>query len=285
VDAPTLGITPTISITYPPPSTTLLNGKVQVAGTVTGSVDTGVQVNNVRAYIYNGQFLTPPISIDSTTSTLNAQATTLDGLTATASVSVMASAGDPGATLTTGASVGYAPLPVRLNLASTNAQAIQTVVVDFGDGTAAYNGSTLGYIPLHTYAQPGMYAAIATITFTSGPPQTAVARIIAISLADQRTSVCSGYAYFRAQLIAGQISNASRALTGSLSTRLTPFLQALNSGGTLSTTAAQLGMLATGTFTLDTADIVAVRDVSGQVIGYPIHFVKDVNGIWRLDSM
>ncbi|HEY2394837.1 MAG TPA: PKD domain-containing protein [Rudaea sp.] len=285
MDAPTLGVTPTIAITYPPPSTTLLNGKVQVAGTVTGSVDTGVQVNNVRAYIYNGQFLTPPISIDSTTSTLNAQATTLDGLTATANVSVMASTGDPGATLATGASVGYAPLPVRLNLASTSAQSIQTVVVDFGDGTALYNGSGLGYVPLHTYAQPGIYVATATITFTSGPPQTAVTRIIAIALTEQRNSICSAYAYFRAQLIAGQVSNATRALTGTLSTRLTPFLQALNSGGSLSTTAAQLGMLATGTFTLDTADIVAVRDVSGQVIGYPVHFVKDVNGIWRLDSM
>lgn len=33
------------------------------------------------------------------------------------------------------------------------------------------------------------------------------------------------------------------------------------------------------------ADVVAVREVSGDVRGYPIHFVRDIDGVWRIDAM
>jgi hypothetical protein len=284
VVAPTLGIAPTVSISYPPSSTTLVGGTVQVAGTVTGPVDTGVVVNGIRAYVFNGQFLTPPFNVDTSTTSLDAQATTLDGLTATASVGVMSVAGAPVTTLTTANAIGFSPLPLRFDLRSNVAQTVQSVHVDYGDSTS-FDGTVLGYLPTHTYSSPGVYTAIATITFASGPPQTASTMAIALSLPEQRNALCTVYSHLRAQLAANHVSNATQALMGDLSTRLTPFFQALSANNEITGVAAQLGTLAAGTIGLDSADIVAVRDVSGQLLGYPVHFARGSDGVWRIDSM
>jgi hypothetical protein len=284
VNAPTLGIAPTVSITYPAPSSTLTGGMVQVSGTVSGPPDTGVAVNGIRAYVNNGQFMTPPFVVDASTTSITAQATTLDGLTATASNAVMSVPGTPATTLTTGTPVGFSPLPLRFNLTTNVAQTVQTVSVDYGD-TTSYNGTALGDLPIHTYVQPGVYVVNATITFTSGPPQTASTMVIAMALTEQRNDICSVYAYLRAQMAADQVSSATQTMMGDLSIRLTPFFQALSTNNEIAGVAAQLGTLAAGTIGLDSADIVAVRDVGGQLLGYPVHFAKGSDGVWRIDSM
>jgi len=241
-------------------------------------------VNGIRAYVNNSQFATPPFVVDTSTSSLTAQATTIDGLTATASNTVMSVPGAPATTLTTGTPVGFSPLPLQFNLMTNVAQTIQTVSVDYEDSTS-YNGTTLGNLPIHTYSLPGVYVANATITFTSGPQQTASAMVIAIALLEQRDDLCSAYAYLRAQMAANQVVKATQTMTGDLSTRLTPFFQAMATNNEIAGVAAQLGTLAAGTIGLDAADLLAIRDVSGQLLGYPVHFVRDSNGVWRINQM
>lgn|GEM_PF-525112 len=284
VTAPTFGVTPTISITNPSPPITLIGGLTQVSGTVSGPVDTGVVVNGVRAYVNNGQFLTPLMSVDPSTTTLVATATTVDGLSATATNTVSSVPGVPATTFTTGTPIGFAALPVQFRLATNVAQTVQSVSVTFGDGNN-YNGSSLGYLPVHTYATPGLYIANATITFTSGSPQNASAMVMALALSEQRNNLCSVYAYLRAQMVANNVSNATHALMGDLSVRLTPFFQALSTNSEIASVAAQLGSLAAGSIGLNAADIMAVRDVGNQVLGYPVHFARDANGVWRIDGM
>ena len=284
VNAPTLGVTPTVAITAPASASTLVGGLVQVSGTVSGPPDTGVMVNGVRAYVNNGQFLTPPFSLDTSATSLTATATTIDGLTATATRSVMSVAGAPSTTFTTSTPIGFSPLPFQFNLTTNVAQTLQSVSVDYGD-TTTYSGTVLGALPIHTYNTQGLYTVNATITFTSGPPQTASAMVMAMTVAEQRNNLCSLYAYMRAQMAANQVANAVQVFSGDAATKFQPFFQAMNTNNELVGVASQLGTLAAGTIGLDSSDLLTVRDVSGQLLGYPVHFVRDANGVWRINAM
>lgn len=284
VSPPALGVTPTISITFPASGATLTGGLVQVAGTVAGPVNTGVSVNGTRAYVVNGTFVTPPIQLEDIQTSIEAQATTMDGLIANASVSITVGAGSPSTTLTSDAPVGFAALPVKFQVRTTTTQAVTGITVDFGDGSPVFTGSSAGYLPKHSYVSPGTYVATATVTFASGPPEMASTRVIALSFPSHRSTVCSVYAHLRAQLSAAQPATAGIALMGELNSRLQPFYQAVGAAR-LPALAAAMGTIANGTFGLDTADLVTVREVGGQLNGYPLHVARDRNGVWRIDSM
>ncbi|MBX3700299.1 MAG: hypothetical protein KF903_04790 [Dokdonella sp.] len=281
---PTLGITPAIAITWPTAGTVLPAGKVQVVGTVTGSINTGVSVAGTRAYVNNGVFVTPEITLDSTVTSLAATATTMDGLTASANVSVTASTTEPDASLSTATPVGFSPLPVQFHLGVKTGLTLQSVAVDFdGNGSTDYTGTTVGDLPIFSYPVPGAYTATASLTFTGHAPVTVKHRVMVVALAEQRTAICSTYAHLRARLGAQDVTGAGYALMGDLKSRLTPLFTAL--GTRMPTVAANLGILADGTIGFDAADIIAVRDLTSEVRGYPVHFARDANGVWRIDSM
>lgn len=283
-DAPTLGIAPTVAITHPAPGAVLPAGRVQIAGTVSGSINTGVSVGGIRAYVQDGVFLTPEFTLDEAATGLEVQATTLDGLTTQAGVAISVSAADVQARLAPDAPVGFAPLPVRFELTLADGLELAAVSVDFdGDGVPDHVGTSAGYLPLYTYEQPGIYAATATITLDDNQQRSASFRVIALDFADQRSQVCAVYAHLRARLAAQDADGARQALMGALRARLGPFFDAL--GTDMPTVAAQLGVLADGLIGLDAADIVSVREVDGQLRAYPVHFARGADGVWRIDSM
>jgi len=281
---PTLGITPTIAITWPTAGTVLPAGKVQIMGTVTGSINTGVAVAGTRAYVHNGVFVTPELTLDSTVTALTATATTMDGLTASANVAVTASTTEADASLSTATPVGFTPLPVQFHLGVKSGLTLQSVAVDFdGNGSTDYTGTAAGDLPLFTYPAPGAYTATANVTFTGHAPVTVKYRVMVVELAEQRTAICSTYAHLRARLSAQDAGGAGYALMGDLKSRLMPLFTAL--GTRMPGVATNLGTLADGLIGFDAADVIAVRDLTSEVRGYPVHFARDANGVWRIDSM
>jgi hypothetical protein len=108
-------------------------------------------------------------------------------------------------------------------------------------------------------------------------------RVIALALTEQRTAICSTYAHLRARLTAQDGTGAGYALMGALKARLSPLFSAL--GNRMPSVATNLGTLADGLIGFDSADITAVRDLTSEVRGYPVHFARDANGVWRIDSM
>jgi hypothetical protein len=156
------------------------------------------------------------------------------------------------------------------------------VSVDYTtDGSPDYSGP--GSIPLTTYANAGIYTATADITLSDATHLIVSRRVIALDLAEQRAAVCSVYANLRAGLAAQDASGAARSLTGPLYTKLLALFTAL--GSRMPTVGAGLGTLADGTIGLDGADVIAVREVLNTVRGYPVHFTRDANGVWRIDAM
>ena len=53
-------------------------------------------------------------------------------------------------------------------------------------------------------------------------------------------------------------------------------------GNRMPSVAANLGTIADGVIG-GAVDIIAVRDISGDVRGHPIHFAREAKGVWRID--
>lgn len=284
VPPPVLGATPTVTITWPISGSVLPGGKVQIVGTVTGPVNTGVTIGGIRAYVRGGVFVTPELTFEPSLTNLTATATTMDGLSASANVAVTVSTVAADATLATGTPVGYAPLPAKFRLSMKSGPTLQSVFIDFdGNSVVDYTGTAVGDLPVFTYPTPGAYTATATLTFSDHVPVTATYRVIVLSLPEQRTAICATYAHLRSRLLAQDAAGAGFALMGGLKTRLMPLFIAL--GARMPGVAANLGILADGLIGLDSADIIAVRDLTDEVRGYPVHFARDAKGVWRVDSM
>jgi len=281
VNAPVGGVTPTVSITSPTGGT-LPKGRVQVVGTVSGAPNVGVVVNGQRAYVFNGTFMTSEMTLDLSQTSLVAEATTPDGLSASATRTVSVSTTEPDITLSADGEVGFAPLPVGFSVGVKPGLTVQSLSIDFQtDGTSDYMGP--GPIPITTYGTPGIYTAMVTVTLSDNSTRIAVYKVIALDLAEYRADICSVYANLRARLAAQDANGAARSLIGQLHTKLLSLFNAL--GAEMPAVSAGLGTLADGILGLDTADVVAVKEVSGTVRGYPVHFVRDGRGVWRIDAM
>ena len=276
---PTLGTTPTITITAPASGATLAAGTVQVSGTVTGSTDTGVSVNGVRAYINNGHFLTKPFTLQSGSNTLTATATSIDGLTATATESVSQSSSS-GVTLSASVDAGFSPASVVFSAGVPASIITQSLTIDFGDGSPPYTGTSA---PSHAYTAAGIYTAQLTLTDNHSVQYTSQRLVAILSTPELRRTLCSVYALVRTRLAAGDAPGALNAFHvkqqqkyGTLFTKL---------GANMPTAATRLGTVANGIVGINDAELILVLDQSGQVNGYPLHLSPDISGVWRIDAM
>jgi hypothetical protein len=190
---PTLGTTPTITIASPASGPTLASSKVQVSGTFTGPTDTGVNVNGVRAYLYDGHFLTKPFTLQSGSNTLTATATTIDGLTASASETVSQGT-DSGVVLSVSADASFSPTTLTYSIAVPTAIIRQSISLDYGDGSPPYTGT--GALS-HAYAAPGVYVAQLTLTDTNNVQYTTQHSVAILSTPELRRTLCSVYALVR----------------------------------------------------------------------------------------
>lgn len=280
---PTTGVTPVVTITWPTPGAVLPGGRVQIAGTVTGPVNTGVSADGLVGFVHNGTFLTPEITLESAATSLSIQATTMDGLTASDSVTFTVGPA-ASARLRADASLGYAPLPVQYTLTTSSSIAVQSVDIDFDtDGTVDYNASSTADLPMFTYEQPGVHTATATLSLDDSSQIVLTHRIMVLDFAEQRATICSVYAHLRQRMAAEDVTGAEQALSSEFAARLLPLLNAL--GQDLPTVAAKLGTMANGMIGLNFANIITVREVGGDLHGHPVRFVRDAQGVWRITSM
>lgn len=284
VDAPTPGQPPVLTITSPAAGSTQ-SGRIQIKGTVVGPINTGVTVDGVRAYVHNGVFISHPVLLTSASSsvTLTAKATTIDGLMTTASRTFELALPPPVA-LETSTIAGFVPFPVQYVFTNSPGIAVTSVAIDFeSDGTIDHTSASIEGIPVKTYTTPGHYIATSTVTLANQSQIVTRREVVALSVGDQRASICAAYGYLRSRLAAQDIPGAGKVFAPSLRDRLIPAFQA--TGNRLPQVAEKLGTIADGIIGLDTAEITAVKQTNTGLRGFPISFGKDENGVWRINSM
>ncbi|PZQ10473.1 MAG: hypothetical protein DI564_15915 [Rhodanobacter denitrificans] len=278
-----------VTVTSPVATSTVNGRSVDVVGTFEGPVNTGITVNGVVAATANGRFLAVAVPVEPGANTLDVVATTMTGATATASVSVQASA-DP-ALIAIEANdqvgqVGFGPFQAVYHMNLDNLPSsvtVSNVRLDLnGDGIWEHEGATLDGAPnAYTFPHPGLYRARLDVNHGGF---VADRYILVRDRIAQRSMLCDIYGYLRDRLAAQDLIGAADVFHPDRRTEYVALLSAL--GAQMPTFAQQLGTVVDGQFSGGMADLTLVRDQSDETrTGYPLRLMQGSDGVWRILEM
>jgi hypothetical protein len=279
-----------VAITSPGLGATTGNSSVDVVGTYTGPINTGITVNGVAGYAVNGQFVVPNVPLTAGSNTLNVTATILSGTTATNTGSITQGGAASAVTIQANHPADYAPASITFTYgigALPSGNPIQTVTINFtGTGSPSFTGNSLTGAPsTYTYASPGLYTATLSVQDTQGNIFTGTTTIAIQDLAVQRGMLCDVYWYLKDRLNAQDAANAANAFQQTVRSNYQSLFTAF---GTHMPTAAQsLGVIVSGMLGQGFADMLIVRDDTGVQTraGFPLRMTQGADGVWRISEM
>lgn len=271
-----------VKIEDPATGARVAGGRVLMSGHLLGPSNTGVAINGVLAHVAGERFIAE-VPVSTGANQLTAVATSPNGLTATDSITINV---EPGAA-TAGAfeitpAVGVAPVLVRLRPATDTPWLYLNVDFDGNgttDGRATYPEQSIDF----TYTVLGIYRAAVTATDFAGR---AVNQTVLVVVHDAKqtddffTGLWSG---MNAALVRGDVSAALAFLSDGAKPVYTPVFEALLPH--MREIVASQSALARVAVTENVAEYAVVRPDRGEKRAYLIYFLRDGNGVWRLDSL
>lgn len=278
-----------VVIVSPTAGATISDSTIDVAGTFSGPVNTGITVNNIAGYTVNGHFLVPGVALNPGGNTLMIEATTLPGATATTSISVTQGGSPSPVILRSDRSIGYAPVVLNFNYdvgPLPDHATVQSIAVNFkGSGTDDYSGPPGAASMQYIYSQPGIYSARLTVTDSKLRTYIAYRQVLIQDLDAQRGMLCDVYGYLRTRLLAKDAAGAGNAFQPVQRTGYVDFFTKLGMG--MPAAAQQLGVIVAGELGLGFADLLLVRDDAAAKIrsGFPLRLTQGTDGVWRISEM
>jgi YVTN family beta-propeller protein len=274
-----------LAITYPPDGASLDGDRTLVTGTIASETadlsKVDITVNGVRAYVYGNEWAVNDVPLVAGANIINAvaEAEGYDN-TVAEQITVNATGGSKPITLVTSARSGLAPLEAYFFVASPIANSITGYSIDFeGDGIVDYTGATFDDIS-HIYTAEGLYYPSVTVTDGTGNTYTDRLAIAVLPLADMKTIFERKWNEMRDALLNGDIEGALELFA--YATR-DQYQQTFTELGT------ELGSIMSSfegfklyTIYEGVAEGGLLRTESGGVYSYPITFIRDENGIWRI---
>lgn len=280
--------TGTLNVTIATSGTTS-DAAVDVTGTFTGPVNTGIAVNGVAGFTAGGKFVVPNVPLVAGSNTLNVTATIIPGTTVTASGSITQSGTATPITVATDRTLGYAPFTETFNyLIGTLAgnATISSVAIDFrGIGSNDYNGTLTGAPASYAYSTPGLYLAQFQFTDSNSVDYTIHRAVLVQDIAVQRGMLCDVYGYLQDRLNAQDATGASNVFQPADRTTWLNYFTAL--GSNMPTAAAQLGVIVNGVLSPDFVDLLLVQDnlTTQTRSGFPLRMTQSGDGVWRISEM
>ncbi|TAH45391.1 MAG: hypothetical protein EYC71_06595 [Gammaproteobacteria bacterium] len=281
----------TLSVTFDPSlqNSTTPEAYIDVTGTFHGPINTGITINGVVAQTANGQFLAPNVRLTPGFNTLEAIATTLPGLTATASIGLSRSGPEPALSLSAVQSIGMAPTLMHFNVelgTTLIGQAFQSIRID-ADGDGAFDHSAGSIDQLNrtfAFGDPGLYKALIQVTTTGGDVHTASEWLLIRNMAAERGAFCDIYGYLKARLQESDAAAASRAYASGVRPDYLDSFSAL--GTDLPNLVPELGTIVSGFAGPSYTEMLIMRDNENQTrSGFHVHMVQDSDGVWRIAGM
>lgn len=284
----------TLHLTYSAVSVNLTNitsgavvntDRLLVMGTFRGPPNTGVTVNGVVAETYGDKFYVNNFPLNPGPNTLTAMATTPGGLSATDTVTVTVNSTDPGPIeVNAEPQSGIAPLAVSFTVRSNTTLPLIRLTADFnGDGVTDFTTTNPNALIEHTYSTPGVYQA--TVTATDGQNRS-TSQLLAIVVHDpqQLNQLFVGlWSGMNEALKAGDTAKAASFLNESAKARYRPVFEALKPH--MAEIVASYSPPARVSVSQDIGEYAVVRLHNGQKRVYLIYFLKDADGVWRVDGM
>ena len=265
------------------------DASVDVTGTFTGPVNTGITVNSAVGYVGGGKFLVPNVPLVSGSNPLSVAATTMPGATMTASGSISQSGPLTPIVVAVDRPVGFAPFAENFAYivgALPGGATLTTLAIDFrGVGTNDYSSTFAGAPKTYTYQQPGLYKAKFLFTDSNNATYTIYRFVLIQDFVVQRGMMCDIYGYLKDRLNAQDANGAANLFQPA--ERSTYFSFFAGMGSNMPTMATQLGFVVEGVFGNDSADLLLSRDntTSQTRAGYPLRITQSGDGVWRISEM
>jgi PKD repeat protein len=273
------GGTPAAAIQAPANGAIVGDDNIVVSGTWSGPVGSGVAVNGVIAGTSGNQFFaTVPLVPGTNTLTVTVSGT--EGPLAANSIQVTSTGATP-TRVTASTLRGVAPLTVSFTISSD--QTITMILGEFRPGFGIFVNPFAGAPLTHTYDQPGVYTPYFNVVRADGTTQTKQLQIVVQSVQDvdqQLTQVWNGLAgaLTRGDKTAAMqyISSNSRAKYGAAFDALLPSLPQI---------VASFSTPQPASIGADVGEYAVNRTINGVNRLFFIYFLREADGVWRVDSM
>jgi len=266
----------------------VVNGnELSMTGTVTAPPNTGLLIGGVEAMIdANGRFFVDHVPVDSTTGTVTLTLKTLDGRTVNQNVQVVASGAPSPVTLNADPSRGMAPLDVTFRVRNDTAATIQKIEMDFfGTGTYVDIAGVLaqqGYVQ-RDYPTAGTYHPAVRLTDSAGKTYGQSTTIVVDRPSDWDPIFRAMWQSLNNALVAGDSQAALANITIAAGARYGRVFTDL--GGQFGAIVASYSPLITVEISDNYATYAVTRTIDGVQRVFLIDFLKDEDGVWRIDSM
>lgn len=271
-----------LTITSPTNSSQVADDAVLVTGTFTGPAGTAVRVNGQVACTSGNLFYAENISLGVGNNDIIATASTPDGLSLSRSVQVT-SAGPAPYQVRADAGCGYAPHNAVFELVDNEDAGIQQFDADFNDdGVIDLTATTPGSFQ-YAYSLPGVYTAVFTTTDTANGVYTNYQTIVVGDTQSLDAHLRATFSAFLDRLRVGAIDGALNYLAEPMRSKYEPMFREIQ--GDLPALVDQLGTLEDGGVSGRVARYTVVRDENGTPVGFPLFFIEDGDGVWRIGDM
>ncbi len=271
-----------VAITTPIAGATIAGGSALVSGTYQGPVNTGINVNGIVASQVSDRFYAD-VPLYPGANTLTVTATTPEGMTAIQTVSVNRNGTAP-IHVNVEPMSGIAPLKANFTVQNNTASSISSIQIDFdGNGSIDYTGTDPTAPASFTYATPGVYQASITVTDSQN---NAFTQVVPVSVQDGVqmdqlfTTLLGG---MNTALISGDVTKAGSYLNTAAKQKYLPVFQTLLAQ--MPQIIASYSPLRRVSITGEIGEYAINRTIGGRNKLFLIYFLKDDDGVWRLDAM
>lgn len=270
--------------------TSIANDRVNVSGRIVAPLNTAIGVNGALASVdSNGNFFVNNVPLRSGANTITITINAFGAAPVTQTYTVN-SIGLQDLALSVSPTEAFAPANFTVTVSNLNNIALDRVEIDAnGDGasdltlpgTSFVNGSASGQL---TYFNAGQY----TVTARAYSPAGALIYIGQVTLSatnphDHAAKIKAILEQFRARLQAGDVAGASQFFTEGVRSYYQSRISLL--GAEIGPIAGELATPVSVSVNGATAEAVIARTSAGVTRGFTIQFVRDGDGLWRIERL
>jgi PKD repeat protein len=270
---------PAAAIQAPANGAIVGDDNVVVSGTWSGPVGSGVAVNGVVAGTSGNQFFaTVPLVPGANTLTVTVSGP--EGPLATATVQVTSSGPTP-TRVTASTLRGVAPLTVSFTVSSD--LPITMVYGEFNPSAPYFLNPYDGAPLTHTYQEPGVYTAFFNVVRSDGFTHVKQVQIVVQSVEQVDQEVRQVWAGLSSALMRGDKANAMLFLSENAKPKYGPVFDALMPA--MPQILSSFSALQAAAIDGNVAEYAVNRTIGGVDRLFLFYFLKNADGVWRLEAM
>ena len=270
-----------LTVTSPALGAVVASDKVTVSGTFQGPNNSGIAVNGTVATIVGNTFVASNVPLQLGANTLTVSLTTPPTDQTTTQTLSITSTGPARMEVLASPTRGVAPLSVAFTINNRTGNAIQTVQADYsGTGSLAFvDPKTLS----SSYTTSGIYQAAFVITDNTGASYQQTVLITVQDTTQIDHMLQTAWSEFTIALGAQSTTLALQYFNTAAQDKYRPVFSALqpNLPQIVASFSAPQPMSVSG----EVGEYVVSRTINGVNQNFFIYFVRDADGVWRLDSM